>query len=406
MLEIQKFINEFPSIRDANRELIETISLKIKLDSLVFPNGAVEQIYIYNYDLLESPHDNPIANECRGLILDMKGNVISYPLARFFNAHEGAAATIDWDSAKAFDKHDGTMIAIYTHREHTFIQTRGSAVAEGPVSGMPHLSYSEAVKALLIRKHGGLTGWAKGFAPPVDWAKDFAPGFIYIFEFVAPYNRIVTPYDKPDLYLLTIRGKPDLIEMDNWVVDDVAEKLGYKRPASIRCVAKAGVLSMIEDLDPTDEGFVVVDKNFNRVKIKNPRYLAISRAVNAGAQLSPRHFAAVTLNGDGDETKGYFPEYADAIDLFITVLANLGTHLQELWAQHGELERKPFALKVKHHPFSGVLFGMKSQRISTIGEGLSQEKPDKLVSYVRKHYADEFKLIFDELINTGGKDAG
>jgi len=158
-------------------------------------------------------------------------------------------------------------------------------------------------------------------------------------------------------------------------------------------------------LEPTEEGFVVVDKNFNRLKIKNPRYLAISRAVNAGAQLSPKHFAAVTLNGDGEETKGYFPEYGDAIDLFIDVLANLKNHLQELWVQHGEKPRKLFALEIKHHPFSGVLFQMKAEKTTTVEEGLMQVRPEKLVSYVRKHYADEFKLIFDELI-TGGKHAG
>jgi hypothetical protein len=391
MLKIQKFIDKFPSIRDANRALSQELGIIVKEDELRLPDFVTERVYVYNYDILSTPHDDPIGQECRGLILDEHANVISMPFTRFFNSYEGAAAELDWFSARAFEKLDGTMIAIYSHREQFFIQTRGSAMAEGLIAGLAESTYCDAVQAYFARKHGDYA----------LWAKDFAPGFIYIFEFVAPYNRIVTPYDRPDMYLLGIRNKADLQEAESWVVDDVARKHDFKRPFGMPCLALAGVKAMIEDLDPTEEGFVVQDANFNRVKVKNPRYLAISRAVNAGEQLSAKHFAAVAINGDGEETKSYFPNYSDAIDFFVGLLIDIKADLHRLWAAYGGLERKPFALKIKNHPFSGVLFQMKGNKINTIEDGLMQVKPQRLVEFAREYHADTFKLVFDELLSGG-----
>lgn len=47
--------------------------------------------------------------DCRGIILDKSKywSIVSYPYEKFFNLGEGYCATIDWNTAKFFEKADG-----------------------------------------------------------------------------------------------------------------------------------------------------------------------------------------------------------------------------------------------------------------------------------------------------------
>ena len=62
-----------------------------------------------------------------------------------------------------------------------------------------------------------------------------------------------------------------------------------------------------------EEGYVVVDKNFNRVKIKSPAYLLVHRCANNG-NMSIRRAIDVYMAGECDEILAYFPEYKSAFD--------------------------------------------------------------------------------------------
>src|SRR5271169_1119614 len=77
-----------------------------------------------NYDQIEAKEADPLAQECRGLILSAHGrafdyqakeingrlnydhispgetHVLAYPMKRFFNHGQGSAATIDWADPK------------------------------------------------------------------------------------------------------------------------------------------------------------------------------------------------------------------------------------------------------------------------------------------------------------------
>eukprot|EP01119_Soliformovum_irregulare_P019879 TRINITY_DN6383_c0_g1_i4.p1 TRINITY_DN6383_c0_g1~~TRINITY_DN6383_c0_g1_i4.p1 ORF type:complete len:501 (+),score=162.43 TRINITY_DN6383_c0_g1_i4:56-1558(+) len=69
-------------------------------------------------DALNSPIDNDITCECRGLVIDLKTDqVLCYPYKRFFNLEEKEAAKIDWKNCKISEKIDGTLAVLYFHQD-------------------------------------------------------------------------------------------------------------------------------------------------------------------------------------------------------------------------------------------------------------------------------------------------
>ena len=47
-----------------------------------------DDLFVLNYDQIESPKTHPIVQECRSLILDKQFNVVSRSFDRFFNFGE------------------------------------------------------------------------------------------------------------------------------------------------------------------------------------------------------------------------------------------------------------------------------------------------------------------------------
>ena len=70
--------------------------------------------------------DDPIIVQCRGLVLNGDGMIISMPFQRFFNAHEAECDVIDWESAEILEKLDGSMISAWWTGSEWEITTRGS----------------------------------------------------------------------------------------------------------------------------------------------------------------------------------------------------------------------------------------------------------------------------------------
>lgn len=67
------------------------------------------------YSHRDSPFNEKIVCQARGIILDEAANwqIVSYPYDKFFNHGEQYAAAIDWNSAKVYDKLDGSLMVLY-----------------------------------------------------------------------------------------------------------------------------------------------------------------------------------------------------------------------------------------------------------------------------------------------------
>ena len=68
-------------------------------------------LYVLNYDQIESPKLNDIVRECRGLILDKDYNIVSRSFDRFFNYGENETGKdIDITKCSVYDKIDGSRL--------------------------------------------------------------------------------------------------------------------------------------------------------------------------------------------------------------------------------------------------------------------------------------------------------
>ena len=59
-------------------------------------------------------------------------------------------------------------------------------------------------------------------------------------------------------------------------------------------------------VDRIEEGFVVVDKYFNRIKIKSPKYFMYHRMWNNGA-ISPKRVIGIIKEGNMNDAMEHFP---------------------------------------------------------------------------------------------------
>lgn len=82
---------------------------------------------MFKYHQINSDFRNPIVREARGIILDAsnKWAVVSYPYDKFFNAGESLAAKVDWNSAKVYEKLDGSLMTLYFYDNQWHVSSSG-----------------------------------------------------------------------------------------------------------------------------------------------------------------------------------------------------------------------------------------------------------------------------------------
>jgi hypothetical protein len=392
MLEIQKFLKNprFPTAHEAREALKRRYSVNILVGYLNFKNGGYETVYIYNYDLLTSRGAEIIENEARALILNESHDLVSCSFMRFMNYHERNAASIKWsDRTVAEKKYDGTLIVVYEYKGEVFVQTRKTPNALGTIQNSNRTYYEAVLETLFPRKLDIFKSNVRDLR------------YIHVFEYVGPENRHVTPYEEEDLVLLAKFAINDsfggsIYEVDRSTVDHFAERYEFKRPETIKVSCPEDAEKIVRNLDPLEEGIVVVDFYGNRIKIKNPGYLAISKAVNAGGELRAKHLARIVLNADASEFSSYFPEYKKVLTILTGTLYDMFLGAETLYERNRHCEtRKEFAMAVKDSYVGDLVFGMYDGKITNMDDALEQVKPERLVQTALK--AEFNKELVEEL---------
>lgn len=218
-------------------------------------------IFKYSY---ECDFADPVVQEARGIIIDTDAlEVKCWPFRKFGNFNESYADAIDWSTASVQEKVDGSIIKLWYDDERQAWQfsTNGSIRAEtAPVGDNTDKSFGDIIKSAC--NYGSIP------FNSLDREKT------YIFELVSPETRVIIPYNETKLYHLGTRHRVTGIETD--------EDIGIVKPARYTlhsledCISAASKLNegMSNADDIEAEGYVVVDANWNRVKVKSPGYLA------------------------------------------------------------------------------------------------------------------------------------
>ena len=365
-LEVQAFLRSFPDAATALAAIAAP------------PHGVMIQSdgrrALLNYGI--STPKGGMYDECRALVLALPSfDVLSQSFRRFYNAHDSHAATIDWPTAAAEEKLDGSLVVFYYDGDRWNFHTRGMLDALGPL-GERGVTFRSQLEAIILARTG---------APPNALFATEDPDLCFVCEYVGPYNRIVTRYLTEDLYLLTTMDRRSGREIGasysgTW---PFSKPRIHDLPRSLE-----GLIASMAALPPLHEGYVVRDGAFHRIKVKNPSYISIAEAINAGNAPTERHYARLALHGDTAEIKGYFPEFAERIARYERIADAIAAKAERLWEERRDApDQKTFALAVKDTLLSAWLFRRRTGATALgardwMGENFRPEKLVELAALV------------------------
>lgn len=266
-----------------------------------------------NYDQIEAKDDDPLAQECRGLILaPLSGElvadvplgptkVLARPFTRFFNLGQGAAAPVDMESKSThfYEKMDGTLTILYfdsiVNKWH--VATRAVAEADLPIDGFGDYTF-RALFERAVRETTSLEFEA--------FVRGLNTEITYLFELTTPLNRIGVVYEDFRITLLGARDRDTGAEHDPIVL---AGMLGVPHPKIYRFGNTQEMVDFVSSHDAKSfEGVVVCDAQFRRVKVKNPAYVAMAR-IRDSVLNSPRGIVELILLEKLDDAIPYLPEH-------------------------------------------------------------------------------------------------
>jgi hypothetical protein len=353
-LELQKYLRGGGKPED----LTAKYAIKVNRHP-TFPN-----LTLFKYDQIDSPMGEPIVQESRGIILNEADNwnVLCYSYRKFFNRGEGHAAEIDMNTAKIYDKLDGSLMQMFYYGGEWRIASSGTPDAGGNVYGS-NKTFSE----LFWEVWKGL-----GYELPKDM------GYSYSFELMTPLNRIVCVYDKPRIVLHGVRNLNTLQEQEP---EAFAEKNGWECVKSFKANSLEDVAAMAAALDPIkNEGYVAVDANFNRQKIKNPAYVSLAHMKDSMGS-SKKRMVEVVRNGESSEFLSVFPEFVEIYNEVKTKFDALVIDAEATFAANKDIEvQKDFAMAVKDKPYASIMFMMRKNKNLTVRQALKDMRVESLAN--------------------------
>ena len=373
---ICRFIAEHPADWDAI--LLTKYSVKAKKEG---------KYAIFNYSY-ECDFADPLVQEARGIIVDVAElEVVCWPFRKFGNHNESYADTIDWGSAAVLEKVDGSIIKLWYDFEKDGWQfsTNGNIRAENaPVEEYIGLSFADVIKR------------ADNYADiPFDTLdKDNT----YIFELVSPETQVVIKYEATSLYHIGTRNNKTGAEYN--------ADIGIKKPASYplgslaQCLRAAAELNESSADDVLGEGFVVVDANWHRVKVKSPDYLMAHRFKQISS-IAKRDCIAMIFSCDED-----ISPICDANPHLVPVFKYSEFRLAELKYQADRLgslarslsreysgDRRAVAKIILKHKLSDIGFRCLDSEKSG-GDILMSLPVEKIARYIPDYKPDDLHSLF------------
>lgn len=288
-------------------------------------NSAGDKVSL-NYDMILAKSGDPITEQCRGMVIrptqfdkNVFGEawkdapvgtceVLAWPMNRFYNHGDPAAANIDWsdNGLRVYEKLDGTMIVLYWDPLHGRWHTATRAVPEADLPIFKgHLeigddTFSDLFMKALIRTREASTGTLLTWLKPGDGPEKVVhlnKELTYVFELTSPYNRIVVKYDVPAVTLLAVRHTATGAEIP---IEEMRLE-HVNRPKTWELRDPVALAAFIDSADPAMlEGAVVVDSSFRRLKVKNKAWVMSSRAKDM-VTASPRSALECVIQGKLDD---------------------------------------------------------------------------------------------------------
>lgn len=369
----------FPIIRTID-DVLKVVKDKPEIRVLEGPKGFRKVCY-----LLTDRHtfDTYTARECRGIVFDRDGKLLSRPLHKFFNIGERPgleSTTISKrsDVSAVFNKIDGSMVSHFWHGNRRWFHTKTSFDND----------ITRAVEKY-VAAHSG-----------VSWFLDQceANGFTASFEWTSPENRVIVKYgSEPMLRLLHVRdnltGEYVSNDRHHWfqgiIVSSGYDEDPLDRPF-LHGDQSMGTLAdtLISLRDVTDiEGCVIQFADGDMVKVKTPWYVLRHKTLS---YLREREVATMAVKEELDDLRGMLAELeidVQGIDEVETRVKDITiahfTEISKLVSEFSGQDKKSIALRYKDNPYFGPAMAV-----------FSGKKFDFADWYIKNHLKKDFGLKY------------
>ena len=324
---------------------------------------------------IEADFSDPLVCEARGIIIDVKHQmVVCRPFDKFFNVQEQYAADIDWNTAKVLEKIDGSLIKLYWYNgKWTFATSSTCDATEASVAGYKGVTYRDIIAR------------ADNYSRiPFD---NLNKNRTYLFELVSPMTQVVIRYDKTSLYYLASFDNMTGEEVDVDLFEEFKRPRSYPLKTIDECISAAMELNRDSEEDIKDEGFVVVDGQHRRIKIKSPAYIALHRAVTNKVFTVKRMTELYQQGADLVNLAKDFPGEAHIIKYYDWQFEEVRHNINEMAGYARALyeeydhDRRAVASVIKDSPYAWAGFAAigNDKSVEELMQVLSHSKLEKLI---------------------------
>lgn len=364
MKALKKYIleNNICNSEDLAEKLLSDFGIKCRVEE----DQRGEELFTFKYDQINSPKSSDVVQECRGIILDKEMKLVFKGFNRFFNAGEMIELTdkFDWNDFEAFEKADGSLIKIYYSNGFWQIGTNGTALGQVGMNTDGWDGQNESVFRYEVLK---CLGYESEEDFQLNARKSFFDHLGYVFEFISPKNRIVTPYDVDQMVLLSVFKSGaeqhwDVVkeELQDMLMDGLNVRLAERWEVA----SKSELYNMVENLEGLQEGFVLRDKNGMRLKVKSDLYVAAHR-MRGEQGLTLKKACELVLMGEHPEYLAYFPDDKENVMKVVECMEEYLRRVDSAYELHSATgDKKEFALAIKDVEFKHLLFTMRRDSCS------------------------------------------
>lgn len=338
MSEICNFIHDHENWR----VLLPAFKIRLKEDP---------PLAIFNYGS-GADFTNKIVREARGIIIRLDTlDVVCWPFTKFCNVQEETAqidlADFDWNNCHCQEKIDGSIVKLFWNPLKEDWQWATNACIDAK---------NATVAALLDSNFRSVIEKSDNYKD--IHLQKLDKENTYIFELVSPQTQIVVKYPREHLYHIGTRN--------NTTGQESNPDIGIEKPKEYKLHSLEDCLKASKVLNPNEvlhEGFVVVDKNWHRIKVKSPEYFAMHR-MSANYNFSKEQIIAMIRHGETDlrQLAEDFPNYAVYFKYYDYRIAELeweisryATYVRNLYEEYDH-DRKAVAKEISRDKYADFGF--------------------------------------------------
>ena len=294
MLKLQYFIENNQNWEE--KLTVEPYYLTIKKEKI----NEYEDYVIFKYNMLNSDFNEKIVQEARGIIFQINYKVnlvkpVCIPFFKFFNYGEKNAAKLDEKTTKFLEKKDGTLIKLWYNLNEWHWSTNNTIFAKNAIITNTNLTFYDII----------VKSKEYYYINQLIQNNKLDTNLTYMFELTSMTTKLVVPYEGTHLTFLSARNNITLKEQD-YDFKEFQEKIPRPKLYNINTLQTA--IEVVKNFPFNKEGFVAVDKDYNRIKIKSPAYIRASY-LRINGTITPKRIIDIIQQHEEKEFLNYYPTY-------------------------------------------------------------------------------------------------